>query len=141
NRAAFAIKSAKDAGMLVEVVFRGVGRWRSECLRSPHERSEIRDLQGNPAYRCAHAGYKRSCDPFTKTRVTRAHIACPIFRQQALPHIGVERRVGPVAHAGNETVLHRIEVNVVDVTCEILVIANRVLPKASLPKQEIAVRM
>ena len=61
------------------------------------------------------------------------NITGPIRRQESLMDIPVERRMRPIPDAANETVLHRIEVDVVDVAREVVLIPNGVLPKSSLP--------
>jgi hypothetical protein len=62
-----------------------------------------------------------------------ALIAAPVSRQQTVLHMAVEAAVRPVANASDITVLHRIEVNVIDVTLEVRIISDCVLPKTSLP--------
>src|SRR6266850_1278154 len=57
----------------------------------------------------------------------------PIRRQNAGPHVAMERRVRPAARAGSKAVFDRIVVNVVDMPAEVRVVPYRVLPKASLP--------
>ena len=47
----------------------------------------------------------------------------------------------PVAHTRHKTMFDGIEMNVVDVPCEVVFIANGVLPKSPLPKREIAIRI
>jgi hypothetical protein len=49
----------------------------------------------------------------------------------------MERRMRPIAHALNEAVLDRLEMNVVNMSLKIVLIANRVLPESSLPQQQI----
>jgi hypothetical protein len=39
----------------------------------------------------------------------------------------------PIADAGYQTMLYRIDVNVIDVTLEIALVANGVLPEPPLP--------
>ncbi len=39
----------------------------------------------------------------------------------------------PIVHASDETVLHGVEVNAIDMPLQIRVIANGVLPVATLP--------
>src|SRR5579885_2802328 len=45
----------------------------------------------------------------------------------------METAVGPVANARHEPVLHRIEMNIVDVPRQICLVADSMLPVASLP--------
>jgi hypothetical protein len=47
----------------------------------------------------------------------------------------------PVANSGHEFVLHRIEMNVVNVASEIVLIADGVFPESPLPKREVLVWM
>ena len=46
--------------------------------------------------------------------------------------------MGPIAHARHQAVLHRVEVDVVEMPREILLVADRVLPKPSLPQPVLA---
>jgi hypothetical protein len=46
--------------------------------------------------------------------------------------------MGPIANPRRISVLHRIEVNVINVTCQIGVVADRVLPIAALPNPLVA---
>jgi hypothetical protein len=46
----------------------------------------------------------------------------------------MEAAVWPVAHAGHQTMFHRIEMNVIDMACQIFGVTNRMLPKPALPK-------
>ena len=39
----------------------------------------------------------------------------------------------PIAHALNETMLDRVEMNVVNMSFKVALIANRVFPESSLP--------
>jgi hypothetical protein len=68
-------------------------------------------------------------------------ISGPIFRQYPVSHEAMKRRIRPIPHAGHEAVLHRIEVNVVDVAFEIGFVANGVLPEPSLPKRRFSISM
>jgi len=61
------------------------------------------------------------------------HIPSPICGKNALLDIAMEAAERPIAHTRDETVLHRIEVYVVNVPFQIRVIANCVLPIAALP--------
>jgi len=45
----------------------------------------------------------------------------------------------PIAHALNEPVLDWVEMNVIDMSLKIVLVANRVFPKSSLPQRQIAV--
>ena len=50
----------------------------------------------------------------------------------------VKRRIRPIHHAADPSVFYGIEMNVIDVRGIILVIADRVLPKSSLPNPAFA---
>jgi len=67
-----------------------------------------------------------------------ALIVAPVSRQQTGFHIAMEAAVRPVANPSDITVLHRIEVDVIDVTLEIRIISDCVLPKSSLPDSRFA---
>jgi hypothetical protein len=62
-----------------------------------------------------------------------ALIAAPVSRQQSILHMAVEAAVRPVANPSDITVLHRIEVDVIDMTLEVGIVSDCVLPKPSLP--------
>ena len=53
----------------------------------------------------------------------------------------MKRRMRPVAHAGDETMLDGINVDVIDVPFEIPVVADRMLPKSPLPQRVFAIRV
>ncbi len=55
--------------------------------------------------------------------------------------ITVEAAMRPLANARHISVLDRIEMNVVDVTSEVALVANGVFPEAPLPKRKVAVRV
>src|SRR5690242_16777503 len=50
-------------------------------------------------------------------------------------------RVRPIAHARNQAMLDRVEVNVVDVALEVPFIANGMFPESSLPQRQFTIRM
>jgi len=68
-------------------------------------------------------------------------IACPVFRQQAAPHVEMKRRTRPFANARYQTVFDGIVVNVIDMAKEIVLGPDRVFPITSLPKGKFAVRV
>jgi hypothetical protein len=61
------------------------------------------------------------------------HVPTPIGSKQFAFDIAMEAAVGPVRYARDVSMLHWIEMNVVDVALKIRVIANCVLPIAALP--------
>lgn len=68
------------------------------------------------------------------------NVAAPVFRQNSVPHVAMKRGVRPVAHPRDQTVLHRVEMNVIHVPFEIAFVANGVFPEAALPQRGFAVR-
>ena len=62
-------------------------------------------------------------------------VARPIFRKQLRPHVAVERRMRPIAHAGDQAVLDRIDVTILDVAAEILIVTDRFVGWAKLAPQ------
>lgn len=61
------------------------------------------------------------------------HVATPVGRECAALDITAEAAVRPVAHAWYASMLHGIEVNIVDVARQIVLIADRMFPVAALP--------
>jgi len=61
------------------------------------------------------------------------HITSPINGQYTLVDVAMEAAEGPIAYSGDEAVLHRIEVYVVNMPLQIRVVTNGVLPEAPLP--------
>src|SRR5262249_46469297 len=74
----------------------------------------------------------------TESTLDLALIAAPVSRQHTVLHIAVEAAVRPVANPSDITVLHRIEVDVIDVTLEVRIVSDCVLPKPSLPDSRFA---
>src|SRR5580700_9272354 len=70
-----------------------------------------------------------------------ARISCPVLRQYSLSHIAMKRRMRPIANAGHDAVFHRIVMDVIDMSLEVLLVADRVFPVSSLPKRKFAVRV
>src|SRR5262249_43239293 len=70
-----------------------------------------------------------------------APIAAPIFREDAVAHIAMERGIRPVSNSIYEFVFHWVEVNVICMTLEVTLIANRVLPISALPQRDLSVSM
>jgi hypothetical protein len=76
---------------------------------------------------------KRSVPSLSERAGYILQVTAPISRKQSALNEPVEAAMGPVKDTAQVSVLHRIEVNVVDVTFEIGVIANSVLPISTLP--------
>ena len=70
----------------------------------------------------------------------RRDIARPILWKQLRPHVAMERRMRPIADARDQAVLDRIDITVLDVAAEILVVADQVFPKPTLPDASFAAR-
>jgi hypothetical protein len=68
-----------------------------------------------------------------KLPVEAGNIACPILWIDTVSHHAMKRRIWPIADAFHKPMFERVNVNVVDVTRKIDLVANRVLPIASLP--------
>ena len=62
-----------------------------------------------------------------------AGVARPIFGIDAEPDAAVKRRVGPLPNTRDMPVLDRVEVDVVEVTREIVFVAQCVFPVPPLP--------
>src|SRR5262249_4168042 len=76
--------------------------------------------------------------PLTEISARGLDRSAPIRGQPAFTNISMKRRVRPVAGLGDESVLHGIIVDVIDVTDEISFISNRVLPEPSLLQEVLA---
>jgi hypothetical protein len=61
------------------------------------------------------------------------HITSPIRRKQTSFDITVKAAMRPIGYARNVSVLHRIEMNIIDMAFKIRVIANSVLPIPTPP--------
>jgi hypothetical protein len=72
------------------------------------------------------------------TDITYLNVAAPIGRQQSLFDVSVKTAVRPILDLQNMSMLDRVVVNVIDVTRQIVVAANRVLPVTPLPDAFIA---
>jgi len=75
-----------------------------------------------------------STPPLAEACIANRGSAGPVKRQQSLPHIAVKGGIRPVDHARNQTMLERIDMNVVDMAGEVAVVADGVLPEPSLPQ-------
>src|SRR5438105_4229804 len=84
---------------------------------------------------------KASPARLTKASLTPAQLSTPVPRQQPAPYIKVKRGMRPIAHADHQAMPHRIEMDVVDMSLEISVIPNRVLPETTLPQRRLSIRV
>src|SRR5437763_1951424 len=82
-----------------------------------------------------------SAPPLAEIHTGFVDVARPVGWQQIAPDIDAERRIRPIAGPAHQSVLDRVEVHVVDVSLEILLIANGVFPKAPLPECVFAIAM
>jgi len=71
--------------------------------------------------------------PLAKLPVEAETIACPILWIDTVSHHAGKRRIRPIPDTCHKPMFDWVDMNVVDVTLKILLIANRVLPIASLP--------
>ena len=62
-----------------------------------------------------------------------SHIPSPIQGKGALLHIAMKAAERPVAHSSDEPVFHGIEMDVINVSLQVCVVANCVLPETPLP--------
>jgi hypothetical protein len=75
---------------------------------------------------------ERNPSSFTEPGGFIANSAGPIERIGSEPDPAAKRGIRPVPHADCVTVLHRIEVDVIEVTHEVVLVTQRVLPIAPL---------
>src|SRR5438105_7267098 len=73
--------------------------------------------------------------PFAKIDSADLGGAGPIEREQSTADIIVKRRVGPVQNACGQAMLHRIDMDVIDMPREVVVVPDRVLPEPALPQR------
>ena len=76
---------------------------------------------------------KRAHRSLTELSLNLPDIPAPIRIQHSTFNITMEAAMRPIHDARHMAVLDRIEVNIVDVTFEIRIVSDRVLPKAALP--------
>jgi hypothetical protein len=88
----------------------------------------------------AHAQQADAADrrSFSEGTCDVANIATPIGRHQSARDITVKAAIGPVADPGGVSMLYRIEMNVIDMSSEVDVVADGVLPVAALPNSLVA---
>lgn len=67
-----------------------------------------------------------------------ADISAPILREHVVGDVPVEGAIRPIAYTRYQAVFDWIEVNIVDVPCQIVFIADSVFPKATLPDSLVA---
>lgn len=79
-----------------------------------------------------------TADQFSEGTCDVANIATPIGRHQSARDITVKAAIGPVADPGGVSMLYRIEMNVIDMSSEVDVVADGVLPVAALPNSLVA---
>jgi hypothetical protein len=60
-------------------------------------------------------------------------IACPVLGIDSEFHHTMERRIRPIPDPWHEPMLDRVDMDVIDMTREIVLIANGTLPIAPLP--------
>jgi hypothetical protein len=61
------------------------------------------------------------------------HVSAPVTREVSTFDVAMEAAMGPFHDGRDQAMLHRIEMDVVDVMREIVIVADGVFPKASLP--------
>jgi hypothetical protein len=70
---------------------------------------------------------------FAKRSLNIPHVPAPIGGELSPFYIAMKTAMRPIGRTGNVTVLHGIEMNVIDMSIEITIIADSVLPIATLP--------
>jgi hypothetical protein len=73
-----------------------------------------------------------------KIVIVRMVASAPIVRQYAGPDVSMQCREWPFTGRRDQSMLDRVEMNIVHASFEILIVAYRVLPETSLPKQILA---
>jgi hypothetical protein len=96
-------------------------------------------MNADPGFHFVQSRLRLRSFPFAEIFSVAPEIPGPVFRQQASAHVVMKRRVRPIAHSGDKTVFHGIEVNVIDVPFEILLITNDVFPESTLPQRYLAI--
>jgi hypothetical protein len=76
---------------------------------------------------------------FAKRARQFASVAAPIQGQHSPPDIPVKTAVRPIAYARHMAVLDRIEMDIIDVPLQVSLVANRMLPIATLPNPPLPV--
>ena len=94
-----------------------------------------------PDFAPLHPGYwllASSDFPLSEISSALVDIATPVLRKQSSPNISMEGRVGPIARARHQAVLHWVVMNVVRVPSKIGFVSNSVFPKPPLPDRILA---
>src|SRR2546421_12199061 len=55
-------------------------------------------------------------------------------------HVAMKRRMRPIADAGDQAVLDRIDVAILDVAAKVLIVADQMFPESTLPDATLAAR-
>ncbi len=76
---------------------------------------------------------KRAHRLFAKRTFNIAHIASPVLGKQPSLYITVEAAVRPIGDTRDVAMLHRIEMDVIDMAFVICLISNGMLPVTPLP--------
>ena len=83
---------------------------------------------------------RRAHHSLSKCTLNVVHISTPVGGKQATFDEAMKAAMRPVCDAFDATILDGIKVNVIDMTLEVCVVANRVLPIATLPNTLLALR-
>ena len=79
---------------------------------------------------------------FTERIILSDDVACPILRQDSKLHHTVKRRVRPLPGVRHQPVLDGVDVDVIDVTREVVLVANGVLPRrCQMPRSPLVARL
>jgi hypothetical protein len=65
--------------------------------------------------------------------------AAPVLRQQPVTNVVVKRGIRPVAQAGNHAMLYGVERHVIDMSLEIQIVTDRMLPESTLPQRNLSI--
>ena len=76
---------------------------------------------------------KRAHHLFAERTFSIAKIASPIRSEQSSLYVAVEAAMRPIGYARDVPMLHRVEMNVIDMALEIFVIPNCTFPVTALP--------
>src|SRR5665213_3750567 len=75
----------------------------------------------------------RAGRPFAERFAVTGNVVGPVLRIDSTLHHAMKRRMRPVAYPCHESMLDRVDMDIVDMPREIGLVANGVLPIASLP--------
>ena len=76
---------------------------------------------------------KRAHHLLAERTLNVAKIATPVWREQSAFNKAMEAAVRPIGRVPDVVVLHRVVVNIVDMSFKVVIVANCVLPVSSLP--------